>query len=264
MLFIIFSEVGMCRLKVKNMVIPKIIHQIWSGIDGPLPDFLKDLGNTWKEHHREWKYELWDHKRINDFVLTYYPQYFSIYEKFPFNIQRWDVIRYLILSKMGGLYVDLDTECLATIDELLDGHTCCFSMEDPSNYNMDFYFNNALMASVPNHPFMNYIIDNVFSFNEADYEGKSKGDIVMNSTGPLMLIKLYNQYPNKELIHLIPFEYVSPVLKEELIIYYEGKATNILKKKLQAKLENAYSVHYFFNTWLHGVDVESLSRSYKG
>ena len=31
--------------------------------------------------------------------------------KFPYDVMRWDVIRYMILYKIGGLYVDFDYEC---------------------------------------------------------------------------------------------------------------------------------------------------------
>ena len=49
--------------------IPKIIHQIWSGIDGPLPNYFKRLGDTWKRDYPDWEYILWDNARINDSAL---------------------------------------------------------------------------------------------------------------------------------------------------------------------------------------------------
>jgi mannosyltransferase OCH1-like enzyme len=109
--------------------IPKIIHQIWSGIEEPLPEYFRILGETWKEHHPTWKYELWDNERMTGFIRTYYPQHWEIYQKYPYNVQRWDAIRYLILYKIGGMYVDFDSECLKPHDELFTGKTCCFSME---------------------------------------------------------------------------------------------------------------------------------------
>jgi mannosyltransferase OCH1-like enzyme len=83
-----------------NGEIPKIIHQIWSGIDEPLPEIFRQFGETWKEHHPTWKYEFWDNERMITFVKKYYPQYWDTYNTFPYNIQRWDAIRYLILYKM--------------------------------------------------------------------------------------------------------------------------------------------------------------------
>lgn len=39
------------------MVIPKIIHQIWSGLDECLPNYFETLGKTWKYDYPDWKYE---------------------------------------------------------------------------------------------------------------------------------------------------------------------------------------------------------------
>ena len=47
-------------------------------------------------------------RKTND---EYYPFYMDIYNKFPYDVMRWDVIRYMILYKIGGLYVDFDYEC---------------------------------------------------------------------------------------------------------------------------------------------------------
>ena len=243
------------------MKIPKIIHQVWSGIEDPLPDFFKELGDTWKRHHLQWKYEFWDEDRIRKFLMDFYPQYIEKYDSFRYNIQRWDSIRYLILQKMGGLYVDFDTECLSSFDKILENHTCCFSMESPDCYNRSYYFNNALMASIPNHPFMTVLVENVFKYEKDDYKGIDKGKEVLLSTGPLFLINQYEKFASKEQVYLIPYQYVSPLLKEELIIYYEGKATPSLKAKLERAITSAYSIHYFFNTWLHGVKIRNLLNS---
>ena len=94
-------------------MIPQIIHQIWSGIDEPLPETAQILGDTWKQDYPDWEYKVWNNQMMNDFVQQYYPQYWEIYQKFPYNIQRWDTIRYLILDKIGGMYVDFDYESTA-------------------------------------------------------------------------------------------------------------------------------------------------------
>lgn len=39
------------------MEIPLIIHQIWSGIKEPLPQYFENLGKTWKYDYPDWKYE---------------------------------------------------------------------------------------------------------------------------------------------------------------------------------------------------------------
>ena len=232
-------------------MIPKIIHQIWSGIDGPLPNIFRTFGESWKECHPDWKYEYWDNDRMNQFIKDYYPQYRDPYHQFTYNIQRWDAIRYLILDKTGGMYVDFDSECLEPLDELLAGKTCCFSMEPRGHwkmYNRKFFFNNALMASVPAHPFMKKIIQTVFeNVKQVPFTDlKKKGDHVMESTGPTMLVNLYEQYEDKKSVYLIPYEYASPLTNKEISYLRKGKYLNRLEKKM----EKAYCIHYFFNTWL--------------
>ena len=239
-------------MNTHSMQIPKIIHQIWSGIDGLLPSRLKQFGDTWKHHHPEWQYEFWDNQRMNDFVQTHYPQYWNTYSTFPYNIHRWDSIRYLILEKIGGIYADFDTECFKPLDELLKEKQCCFSLEPEENarsLNLPFIFNNALMASVPNHPFMKEIVKVVFQQGISipqNLPAHKKTYDVLQTTGPLMLVNLYKTYSDKESIYLIPAIYTSPLVKSDCMKYLRGKRTEYL----QEKLENAYALHYFLNTWI--------------
>jgi mannosyltransferase OCH1-like enzyme len=60
-------------------MIPKIIHQIWEGRTEYLRDSYKLLGETWKEHHPDWKYEFWEENRLDDFVYDYFSEIVDIY-----------------------------------------------------------------------------------------------------------------------------------------------------------------------------------------
>ena len=231
--------------------IPKIIHQIWSGVDEPLPEYFSALGETWKKYHPEWRYEFWNNDRMNSFVQRNYPDYWEVYSDFQYNVQRWDAIRYLILDKIGGMYVDFDTECLSSHNTLLANKTCCFSMEPEAHgkvFNKELYFNNALMASIPNHPFIKTIIENVFQYKRPLRELSWGEKIleILNTTGPLLLLKLYEEYPDKESIYLIPAKYVSPFTDKEIKLLRQGYESD----ELENKLEEAYSIHYFFNGWV--------------
>lgn len=225
--------------------VPKIIHQIWSGIDEPLPIHFKRLGDTWKKHHPGWEYRLWDNQSMNEFMLKYYPHYWETYNSFRYDVQRWDAIRYLILDKIGGLYVDFDSECLKPLDKLIEGKQCCFSLEPEEHqrmYDTELYFNNALMASVPEHPFMKIVIEKTFGYNPDD---ANAGD-VLATTGPLMLVDLYIHYEKKEEIYLIPPEYTSPLTKRECIERIRGHES----EEIRSKLNETYSIHYFANGWV--------------
>ena len=66
---------------------------MWSDINDPLPDIFLEFSLTWKENHPDWKYEFWDNDRMNNFVVTHYPEYWDAYNRYPYNVQRWDAIR---------------------------------------------------------------------------------------------------------------------------------------------------------------------------
>ena len=230
--------------------IPKIIHQIWSGIEEPLPEHFKELGETWKEHYPGWKYELWDNDRMNKFILEYYPEYQDIYQRFPFHVQRWDAIRYLILDKIGGMYVDFDYESIKPLDNLINDKNCCFAMEKKSHaqqFKRKEMFNNALMLSEPQHPFMKLIIENVFSEKALTLDSSNKFLCVLNSTGPWILMDLYEQLPEKEKenIYLVPDQYVTPFDVIEAFRFKQGEISD----ELEICLKEAYAVHYYFDGW---------------
>ena len=133
------------------MSIPKIIHQVWEGRTEPkMPTRLKILARTWQEQNPTWEYHLWNGEEMDKLVETHFPEYLSMYKSFPYNVQRWDTIRYMILYVYGGVYTDLDTECFRPIDELLEGKTLCFG-EEPPEHNVyagiERLIGNAFMAS---------------------------------------------------------------------------------------------------------------------
>lgn len=230
--------------------IPKIIHQIWSGIDEPLPELAKTLAETWKRDYPNWEYRFWDNKRINSFILQNYPQYWGIYSNFPYDIQRWDVIRYLILYKIGGMYVDFDYESIKPLDKIINNKSCCFALEPKSHCAMElkYIFNNALMFSVPCHPFMGKIIETVLSRDQIEPQADDKNRYVLSTTGPWALVRLYktlSKFEKKD-IYLIPAKYVTP------FDLYQAKFVRLgfEDEELINSFNKAYAVHYFLGSWL--------------
>jgi mannosyltransferase OCH1-like enzyme len=67
-------------------------------------------------------------------------------------------LRYLLLIKYGGIYVDADYECLDKIDAILENQTIDFGLE-PEKYakfhQSEYFSGNCFMASIPEHPFLN-------------------------------------------------------------------------------------------------------------
>lgn len=233
-----------------NNKIPKIIHQIWSDKYNPLPNFFLVLSETWKEKHHDWEYIYWDEERMCRFVQDEYPQYFTFWQSLPFDMQRWDSIRFLILYKMGGMHVDFDYECWENIESLLE-HSCNIALEPETHckqYNVHYFLNSALMACTPNHSFVKRIISQIFSDKTLNYDTSNIPLCILNTTGPLMLSHLYDELSKdeKKEIYLIPAKYVTPFDSRQIRLVKEG----INSEELELCLEDAYAIHYFSNAWI--------------
>ena len=230
--------------------IPKIIHQIWSDKYHPLPKFFSILSQTWKEHHPDWEYIYWNEERMGNFVKDEFSEYYDFWKSLPFDMQRWDSIRFLILYKMGGMHVDFDYECWENVESLLK-RSCNIALEPDTHcdiYIVTHFLNSALMVSIPQHPFVGDIIKQVFSEATLKYETNNKPMCILNTTGPLMLSHMYAalSLQEKEDISLIAAKYVTPFDSRQIRMVKAG----IENEELENCLEEAYAIHYFSNAWV--------------
>ena len=139
--------------------IPAIIHQIWK--DEDIPPVWRCFAESWKRHHPEWEYRLWTDRSARNYVAENYPEALPAYDAFPYDIQRADFARYLILHGCGGVYADLDMECLRPVSPLLVGRTFVACLEPEKHaraQGVGKMVCNAFMASVPRHPFLTQVI----------------------------------------------------------------------------------------------------------
>lgn len=233
------------------MLIPKIIHQIWSDKYQPLPEVFCVLAQTWKDCHPDWKYNLWSEQDIDYLIQEEYPEYHNFYHSLPFDMQRWDAARFLILNKFGGMHVDCDYECLESMEPLLFEHICCIALEPDKHctiYNVPFFLNSALLATIPNHPFLQRVMDRIFSEPTLLYDLQNKPMCILNTTGPLMLSDLYLNLTEKEKLEicLLPAKFVTPFDCNQIMQVKQG----VDNEELNNCLKDAYAIHYFSNLWI--------------
>lgn len=234
---------------VKNkdncMEIPEIIHQIYFDPAG-VPDHLALISQTWKDIMPDWEYRFWDGKAVEQFMESECQDYIPLFRSFPYDVQRWDFVRYLILYHYGGLYADMDYECIEPLDPLLRNTPCCMGMEPVAHAirdNRPFIIGNALMASVPRHDFFYRIIQEISTCGWQNQ--KYKGNPVVESTGPFMINRVYENCEKKDEITLLPAELVAPLSITEVRDVIAGITT----KEMEDKVENAFAIHYFFGSW---------------
>ncbi|WAQ95476.1 IMT1-like protein [Mya arenaria] len=77
-------------------------------------------------------------------------------------MHRSDAMRYFILHQFGGVYADLDMECLRPLDHVTRKFSCIFPPEPFFNsvfgLSWPYIINNAIMMCKPGHPFLEYLM----------------------------------------------------------------------------------------------------------
>ena len=121
----------------------KVIHQIFLDIGlKPLKERKGWLENVEinKKLNPEYEHILWDDKKVKVFIDENYPEMWDLINSFPTKFYLIDFVRYLILKKMGGVYIDMDVRCKKPLPdcEILIG----------GNYQNDL-INNNLMKFPP-------------------------------------------------------------------------------------------------------------------
>lgn len=138
-----------------SLAIPKMIHRIWIG--GAEPDWMQPYAQTWQDHHPDWELRQWGNDDISSlFPLHNQKLYDRAAELFPRNEYQFkaDLLRYELLLRYGGMYVDADFYCLRNLEPLV-GEAEWFATWEQQ----DRWIANGLMGSTPNHPFMRALVD---------------------------------------------------------------------------------------------------------
>lgn len=89
-------------------MIPKIIHQIWIGPNKRPDCWMNTFKIDYIKMNPSWKYKLWNEENIAE-LFTNFPVIKQIYESEKTYNGKSDILRYLILYKHGGVYVDADS-----------------------------------------------------------------------------------------------------------------------------------------------------------
>jgi len=192
-------------------MIPKIIHQTWHS---PVYDSDKGSPESWRRHNPDWEYRFWTDADLEAFVRDEFPEFLDLYLGYPNNVQRADLARYMLLFRFGGVYADMDTDCLASFDALA-GENRVILCEEPSLhwdqarlFGMDRLYFNGTMASPAGHPFWKHVIDCAW-----DVRHVAAKDVV-ESTGPVMLTGAIGRWSRKEELSLNSCHLFAPLGRE--------------------------------------------------
>jgi hypothetical protein len=139
--------------------IPKIIHQIWLGSPRPATaDYIKWF-DSWQTFHPEWEIRWWHDKEVQDMIQNNALYNVDAYNKATNYGEKSDILRYEIIAKYGGLYVDTDMECTQSFDKLHDTPCCSFYAGWSNTGTIEL--NNGIFGAMPNHVVLQEMIQSI-------------------------------------------------------------------------------------------------------
>lgn len=98
--------------------VPFILHRT-SRDFGALSYPINEFHDECKKYYKNWEIKEWTDTGIDHFVKTEYPQYYSRFSEMVPIIRRVDAVRYLWMHYYGGVYLDMDVECIRPLDDFV-------------------------------------------------------------------------------------------------------------------------------------------------
>ena len=129
-------------------------HFIWLGPQ--MPDHLRSNVYEWERLHPDWQAHVWTEQNLPNLRnAELYQRAEKLVPRDAVYQFRADLVRYELLYDFGGLYADVDTRPLKSINDELAGHDTFAAMEDRT------WVGNTFLGSVPDHPLFADIITSI-------------------------------------------------------------------------------------------------------
>lgn len=236
-----------------------------------LPDKYKPMNDSKKKFMKPedgWEYILWNEDMIMELLHVHYSWFIPYFVTYKNRICQADAIRYFILHKYGGVYMDQDLTIFKNIEPLLENHDAVFIHEctncskglldvhklkgEPFYENSLTMTNNYFMASIPNHPVFETIQTRLIDSHKSNYHIKNSYDSVLRVTGPTFLTNAlkyhhdkYNNTPQS--IYVLP----------QLSLSSSGVSSRV-RKRLNSKFASSdqdtkewfYANHDYVGSWI--------------
>lgn len=180
--------------------------------------------------HPDWEMKLWTDENIDVDGLSNRVEYLAA----DVPAMKADILRYELLLRFGGVYVDCDVEPAPnhSLEELIDvgegqPHEMFLGRED------QHHVCNAVMGSVPGHPFMRQVVRNLSKSITMNWHRP-----VPERTGPTYLTRQLMLFPMPSRVTVL-----SP------LAFYPYHHTQKGTDAANGPFEWSYAIHHWANSW---------------
>jgi hypothetical protein len=225
-----------------------LITQTWRS--SVLPEAAAKLRETWQRNNPELSYRFFDDAGCAEVVAEIVPQFLDDYHKFPHPVMRADFFRYAIIYRDGGVYADIDMECVRPIHPLLSIAPAVFSVEAhltrarqrELGYAQPLQIANCVFAARAGHPILLEAMERAIELTRG-CRAIDRSQIE-DLTGPRMLTRLFFEKPRSDI----------GVLRQIILMpprHYPD---------LWPLNANIHTRHHFFGSWKMRPSRRSISR----
>jgi len=132
-------------------MIPKIFHHTWPS-GGPFKEKFRRYRESFMKHNPDYTFMFWTCEQRDQYAISDISRYLQSPECGLSYIVLSDILRFEILYKYGGIYVDTDVECLKNFDCFLENESFAAYSYAPNN------IGNAVIGTVPDNPLCKDIV----------------------------------------------------------------------------------------------------------
>jgi inositol phosphorylceramide mannosyltransferase catalytic subunit len=197
--------------------IPRLIHQTVADKTTIGPDIAKTIENL-KDMHPQWTHMLYDDKEVKEFIRINYPHLLDTFLKInpDYGPSRADFFRYLVMYKLGGVYLDCKSSVDRPLDDILNKSDTFVYQVSSWEGGQEFkvkdihYFDNHeinqwFIVSSPENPILKAVIDQVVANINDPRMSNERGKLgVLRITGPIMytntIAPLLEIYPSRRIL----------------------------------------------------------------
>lgn len=214
------------------MAIPKVIYQTFKTKD--IPWLTKLYIRRFMKKNPGYTYEFYDDEQIDRFLKDFFDEKtYRAYQKLQIGAAKADFFRYAILYKKGGIYLDLDSDILTTLDNYIKSDDVAVITREARH---QCFFAQWALIFEQGHPFLERTIEYVVENIE---QNKFPHD-VHATTGPTVYTRAINdvmaENPSVK-YRIVPDDYLGMMkFKYKLgkILIYRDKSNHW--KKLQTRI----------------------------
>ena len=187
--------------------IPKKIYRIWlapgrPSPDAPLPPAFKEAWDFTMNKNPEYEQILWGDAEVDEFMKSMGEKYYNAFQKIckVYGAARTDFIRYCIMYKLGGVYLDMKSAARPLCE--LIRPTDSFILSAWNGQNLKHLIGNSSgewqqwwLASEPEHPIMKELIDTIVENieNYDPFRSPPGPNLVFFMTGPVLYTQTVNR-----------------------------------------------------------------------